>query len=273
MNNLDSVESSANPFWPAVSDLMLAVVLILCMVVAAVSVSSFPIQDIETAQQELARTNKFTEAGYRLGSETAEETPRGKVKIVTWVSPQSGDRPVFTFEVLSSQPYLQRITFADSVLFPSDEWALSEEGERVLSTLASVVAPNSHRLEQIQIHGHADTRGTQSAEDNLALASHRATAVFRYLTTGLPDGARLDPIAGPLMSATTFGDKAPVGRSKKATYSVADLCADNGVAVDRSTQNCSLSRESTEAMNRNRRVEVWLYYRAASPSLRRPEGH
>lgn len=263
MTEFESAEPSVNPFWPAVSDLMLAVVLILCMVVAAVSVSSFPIQEIEKAQKDLARNSKFSYAGYRLGSETAEDTPRGRVEVVTWVRPESEANPVFTFEVLSSEPYLQRITFADSVLFPSDQWELSEEGERVLQTLASVIAPNSGKLEQVQIHGHADTRGTQRAEDNLALASLRATAVFRYLTTGLPAGARLDPIAGPLMSATSFGDKAPVGRSKKANYSITELCADNGVTVDTTTQNCSLARLSTDAMNRNRRVEVWLYYKAA----------
>ncbi len=265
MNSIDAPDGSGYAFWPAVSDLMLAIVLILCVMIAAVSVSTFPIEDIQRAQREVATDSGFASAGYRIEIVAANQTESRKTETVKWSRPEAVQKaPVFTFEVANSEPYLQRISFADSVLFASDEWILLDEGRTVLGILARVIRPRMDRLEQVQIHGHADNRGSLRTKDNLELASLRANAVFRYLSLEVPAEARLDPVAGPLMSATSFGANAPAGRSKKAAYSIEQLCADNGVVFDASTNNCSVVKHSTGEMNLNRRVEVWLYYRAGT---------
>ena len=265
MTGIDAPDGAGHAFWPAVSDLMLAIVLILCMMIAAVTVATFPIEDIQRAQREVATDSAFETAGYRLDLRRAGEATESNTDIVKWSRTDVEQKaPVFTFEVTRSEPYLQRISFADSVLFPSDQWILSDEGRTVLGTLARVIRPRVDRLEQIQIHGHADNRASQRARDNLELASLRANAVFRFLSTEVPAEARLDPVAGPLMSATSFGANAPAGRAQKTAYSFEQLCADNGVGVDAATNNCSAVKQSTAEMNLNRRVEVWLYYRAGS---------
>ncbi len=263
MNDIDAPDAPGQVFWPAVSDLMLAIVLILCMVIAAVSVSTFPIEDIRHAQHEAATDPGFALAGYVLEAGSAGQGEASAAEIVKWSRPDETQKaPVFTFEVTKAEPYLQRISFADSVLFPSDRWDLSDEGRNVLQTLAHVIRHRIDRLEQIQIHGHADIRASQRARDNLELASLRANAVFRYLAVEGPPDDRLDPIAGPLMSATSFGANAPAGRAQKRVYSLDQLCGDNGVDFDGTTNDCSVVRESTPQMDLNRRVELWLYYKA-----------
>jgi outer membrane protein OmpA-like peptidoglycan-associated protein len=238
---------------------MLAIVLILCMVIAAVSVSSFPIDELLVSQAEVSRDDGFKTAGYRLV--VPESAELGSAEWWRIDGPQTS--PVFIFSVNPAEPYLQRISFSDSILFPSDDWKLSDEGRAVLTTLADVIKPRVGTLEQIQIHGHADNREPLGPRDNLELASFRANAVFRFLVEEVPLKARIDPISEVLMSATSFGSYSPTGRSARSQYSAELLCLHNGTTFDPAMARCTEVTESSVHMDLNRRVEVWLYYKAS----------
>jgi peptidoglycan-associated lipoprotein len=76
----------------------------------------------------------------------------------------------------SSPAYFNQVV-GDRVLFPVDQWTLSDEARGTLVGQARWLNTNSGYTAIIE--GHADERGTR--EYNLALGSRRAAAVQNFL--------------------------------------------------------------------------------------------
>ncbi|MBI1923912.1 OmpA family protein [Candidatus Poribacteria bacterium] len=141
-----------------------------------------------------------------------------------------------------NEPTLQRLSFKDRILFPSDRYKLSETGKETLRIVGREINRQLPIIREIQIQGHADTDITYKFPSNLHLAALRAIEVFNFLQN--PVG--IDP-AEHLMSATSFGEFKPVQRSN-----------------DDSTYNRSKLRQhnlSDALKDQNRRIEILLFYR------------
>jgi flagellar motor protein MotB len=211
---------------------MLAVVLVFFLLLMASISDKVDTRQAETGQRQLAESSLFAAKGF-----TKRAASDGSY--VEWLERLS---VAIKFETDKNDPFLQHITFAESVLFDTNSADLNEEGEKVLRLVGEGINREANEIEEIQIHGHADLRQVRGHfEDNLALASARANAVFRFLESEVGT----DPVAH-LMSATSFGEFDPVGREPGEQYTKSDLQADNA---------------DESKMRRNRRIEMLLFYK------------
>jgi chemotaxis protein MotB len=93
-----------------------------------------------------------------------------------------------------------RITLRDELLFRSGSAKITEEGHRLLNTLAAVIRPMQRH---VRIEGHTDDRpiSTLRYPSNWELSTARAVNVLTYLLQG-----DLDPV---LLSAAGYGSCRP----------------------------------------------------------------
>ena len=137
---------------------------------------------------------------------------------------------------------LQRIRFGNKILFKTGDDVLQFAGQQVIKNVAQVLFKKSRKFKEIQIQGHADTVGVEN--ENLALASRRAIAVYNFLISKEVDA--FNPISN-LMSASSYGQYSPVQRS------IED--------VNFSRHKLTKANASSTLMSRNRRIEIVLNYR------------
>lgn len=101
---------------------------------------------------------------------------------------------------------LQRFSFADWILFDSASAELKPSGMDVLALLGQVFRGHTGAFSRIQIEGHTDDRplrGGARFPSNWELSSARATSVVRFFE----ERSRLDP---RLLSATGYSEYHPV---------------------------------------------------------------
>lgn len=138
---------------------------------------------------------------------------------------------------------IQRITFGESLLFPSGSAVLIQNGHDIISNVGRVISENAEYLSEIQIQGHADTVIPRYFNgSNLELASARATSVFYFLR----DSIGVNP-AKILVSIVSFGEYKPVARNND----------DRNWNWNRILEENALE----EQRSRNRRIEIVLHYR------------
>lgn len=159
-------------FWPAVADMMLALVLILVLVLTSVAVllGGFDLRPIQDQQMEFIAELAAT---YGAGYDTLQAPEGAQATYGVPLSPDDNRHIVIRNEAI-----LQTITFSDRILFPKNEYLLNAEGEKVLSDVGRAILHRRDVIQQIQIQGHADTDPTQKYESNLKLAALRAVSVF-----------------------------------------------------------------------------------------------
>lgn len=133
-----------------------------------------------------------------------------------------------------------QVTFADQVLFQSGEYRLQSQGKSLLRRFAEFLAEaGSTGFEQVQVEGHTDNqplRRTEYPADNWELSAARAIQVVRFLY----EEGDLNAV---VLSANGYANHRPV--------------ADNN---------------SSQGRQRNRRIEVRLFFSALDPqqNQRRP---
>jgi flagellar motor protein MotB len=145
---------------------------------------------------------------------------------------------------------LQRISFEGDVLFVSGSAKLPQKsrGYKILKEFADIFAAGKKLdiIKEIQIQGHADTRGYTGDKyttfDNLELAAHRAMEVYTKLKE-----LGIKPFEY-VISATSFGKYMPVDRKyEDMEYSKKKLKEQN---------------KDRYMRKRNRRIEIVLIYRS-----------
>jgi len=155
---------------------------------------------------------------------------------------------------------VQQFSFEGNVLFKIKKWELNAPGEEILDVFGAVLREHMRRIEEVQIHGHASSEPRKTSIDkqnftalrfggsddltlyNLTLASNCALEVFKFLIENI----RINPL-DLTMSYTSYGEFMPVERSNAhGLYSFERLAEHNN---------------TVEKGNRNRRVEVLLFYR------------
>lgn len=220
-------------FWPAFADLMLSLVLILLLVIAVVyaslAVGSVNLRHVQENQEKMvdAIATIFNGKPEKIGEDSFA---------ISTIEKDSRDI------VIKNEPTFQRFSFSTQVLFDSDQYQLKQSGQRVLSEVGGELKKQFKAIGEIQIQGHADTDPTFLHRSNLDLAALRAMEVFKFMQ----DSVGVDP-ASYLMSATSFGEYKPLQRAEDdSTYSRARLSVDNATTV---------------LKDRNRRIELLLFYR------------
>lgn len=143
--------------------------------------------------------------------------------------------------IVSNEPTLQRISFADNILFDSGEYSINEQGQKALSIVGTALKEKLFLIREIQIQGHADINPPKKYPSNMYLGSLRALAVYGYIKSSVG----IDP-AEHLMSATSFGEYKPVFRQDEdMAYNDQRLTEDNN---------------NEQKMQANRRIELLLFY-------------
>jgi flagellar motor protein MotB len=222
-------------FWPAFSDLMLALVLILIVVmflsntILTISSGSLNLKTIEENQVKIIDSiaNQY------------KTKPKELSKNVFGISTNNNNDYDI---IIKNEPTIQRITFSNHILFLPDNYELNSEGQTALSNVGQVIKGQLNSIMEIQIQGHADTERTTLYKSNLQLASLRANQVFEFFQNSVG----IDPVKY-LMSATSFGEYKPVDRSNDDTdYNIDKLNAAN---------------DTTDKKDKNRRIEMLLFYK------------
>jgi flagellar motor protein MotB len=219
-------------FWPSFADLMLALVLVLVLLLflftAIVTVGTVNFEQVEKNQRQVIDS---IAAAYN-------------------IEPKQKDKNVFEISItgassrdieIRNEPPLQKITFSDRIIFIPNDYTINEDGRAVLKIVGEALKTQLPNIREIQIQGHADTDPTMRFPSNTHLAALRAIEVLRYLQ----DVTGIDPTK-QLMSATSFGEFAPVQRALQSDYSREKLSRDNS---------------TIELKARNRRIELLLFYR------------
>lgn len=169
--------------WPSFADVALAAALL--MILYMVAQFAFSFETTALAREIEQRQNE-------LGQELLREVPPERQAEVA-VIPDGN---------------LQRITFADQVLFDSGQAELKPSGEAILALVGRVLSRRSSLFKTIQIEGHTDDQPLLSRarfDSNWELSSARATSVVRFLQ----DECGIDP---HLLSATGYAQYRPVER-------------------------------------------------------------
>lgn len=208
-------------FWPAFTDLMLSLVLIVLIILFTISrMLSAGNVDLDKAEEyQNAIVNQIKNDLY------------GKYVISTNVEDKAD---IYVFGELDRQTF----TFSDKILFDSDQRELKSSGHEVLAAVSQTIVKNLDNIREIQIQGHADT--DFNSDYNLRLASERAISVFNYLTLT----AGIEP-ERHLISITSFGPYKPVSRKSFMKFSKEELAAAN-------------ADENLKA--KNRRIEIVVFY-------------
>ena len=222
-------------FWPSFADLMLSLVLILIvvmfLVIAAISVGSVNLSDVEKSQATIINT---IASAYGAKPEQVSKNTYG-ISLT-----KLGNADV----IIRNKTTLQQITFADHVLFASDDVHLTENGKAMLRLVGNALKEQLSSIREIQVQGHADTDRTRRHHTNAELAALRAIEVFNFLQNDVG----IDP-AQHLMSATSFGEFESVQREElgaEAVYEDKKLLDDNA---------------TPDLKAKNRRIELLLFYR------------
>jgi flagellar motor protein MotB len=127
---------------------------------------------------------------------------------------------------------IQYITFNDRILFRQGEAELQSQGITLLNSVGRVLKENRKLYAEIRVEGHTDKIPIPTCKgrfkSNWELSSARATAVVKYFDEVIG----MDPYEIP-MSAVGFSEYRPV---------------DTG--------------DTSQALARNRRIEMAIYYNA-----------
>lgn len=220
-------------FWPSFADLMLSLVLVLVLLLflftAMVTVGTVNLEQVEKHQMKVIDS---IAVAYGI---TPTKTGNNNVYEISIT--QNGSRDI----QIRNEPTLQKITFSDKIIFVPNDYTINEKGRAVLKVVGEALKTQLPNIREIQIQGHADTDRTNRFPSNTHLAALRAIEVFRYFqeVTGI------DPTK-QLMSATSFGEFAPVQRAFEPDYSPEKLNRDNS---------------TVELKANNRRIELLLFYR------------
>ena len=225
---MDSLEQNEDlidfNFWPSFADLMLSLVLILVFFyVAIIATGMINMSGIRENQMRLI--NDISEATGKEKQETASPDTYMIGKDI----------------IVNNEPTVQKISFADNILFDVNRHDLKDQGRAALLSVGAIIVKNLASIREIQIQAHADI--TPIANDtNLNLGSRRANEVYEFLKNEVG----IDP-ASHLISATSFGEFKPVNRSDEdPTYNGKRLQENNTTNAQR---------------NMNRRIELLLFYR------------
>ena len=224
-------------FWPSFSDLMLTLVLILVIVVfavvAAMSIGSVDLEEVEQKQMAMIQA-----IAAKYGVEPEQLNTGSDQFVIRIPLKDGGDTEI----LVKNEPTIQRYSFSDRILFEPDEYYLNEDGKQTLLNVGGQIKANLNNISEIQIQGHADPDPPAFFPSNLHLAASRAIEVYQFLQEQID----IDP-ARYLMSATSFGEYKPVQRSiYDSTYTPERLNIDNS---------------TKELKARNRRMEILLFYR------------
>jgi outer membrane protein OmpA-like peptidoglycan-associated protein len=235
---MDNDDFGGLNFWPAFTDSMLAIVLILLLVIGAfyilVSQENQNIAVARTCQSELA-------SGLGERYKKVEQKQSGLVPLHIEVRDEAVGKTAVIFEQDSQDKLLLHISFMDFVLFDPGKSDLKQDGVPILKVVGERIKNQLDSIVEIQIKGHADTRPpdkTRWPDGNLQLASARANRVFLFLQT------QIDPVTHA-MSTSSYGHFFPVGRKAGQPFTAADLEKMN---------------RTDEQMQTNRRIELLLFY-------------
>ncbi len=183
MNPLLAHDEHEARVWPAFTDVLMTVALILVFYLFAQVVAS---SQLSAGMVEIAKRQKLLR---RAVEETIPPALRRDIRIA-----QDGS--------------LQRYTFADWILFDSASAELKPSGTQVLGALGEVFRRHTAEFTRIQIEGHTDDnplrKGARFAS-NWELSSARATSVVRFFE----DRCGLEP---ELLSATGYSEYQPADR-------------------------------------------------------------
>ncbi len=219
-------------FWPSFADLMLSLVLVLVLLLflftAIVTVGTVNLEQVQKNQMQVIDS---IAAAYGI------ESTRTSNNVFEISITQNGSRDI----QIRNEPTLQKITFSDKIIFVPNDYTINEKGRAVLKVVGEALKTQLPNIREIQIQGHADTDLTNRFPSNTHLAALRAIEVFRYFQ----DVTGIDP-SKQLMSATSFGEFAPVQRTLEPDYNREKLNRDNS---------------TVELKANNRRIELLLFYR------------
>lgn len=219
-------------FWPSFADIMLATVLILIIILFLIIAGSAA----RTINLEQVNQNQMTiiDSISKAYGVEPKQLEANKYGIDTTGSNQYDI-------IVSNEPTLQRIYFANNILFDSGKYSINSQGQKALSVVGMALKEKLFLVREIQIQGHADTKPPEKQPSNMYLASLRALAVYDYMQTNVG----IEP-AEQLMSATSFGEFKPVQRhDDDMDYNYQKLTNDNDTA---------------QKMQANRRIELLLFY-------------
>lgn len=254
-------------FWPSFTDLMLSLVLIVLCILGVFAIhKGVGEADIRRAKESAKtiadgiRGNPDKGIKGIVDSDKAifiseEEYKSGKL--------EDGKRIPKDKQILGIMGLnRQTITFNEEVLFREGESKLLPKGKTILSALAPLIYDNLDNIKEIQIQGHADTKGYANSIDgddyskgknNLDLGAQRAIVVYKELTLKDNDYGitgedivkkKIDP-AKHLISISSYGEFKPIDRRAGRDYDRHRL--DNA--------------NTDEIRGRNRRIEIVIEYK------------
>lgn len=155
-------------FWPAFSDSMLAVILVLLLVLGSVYlVLGEKVKKAEDCQKQFA-----------INLADSKQVPKAATN--TWVVlDKKQNRTAITLQQDIHDKLLLHITFSESELFEDCDDKLGTNGRRVLGQIGEQIKKQANSIVEIGILGHADSRRpTLSSrcqfKDNLHLADRKS---------------------------------------------------------------------------------------------------
>ena len=111
-------------------------------------------------------------------------------------------------------PVVQMVQNFQKVYFEFDSASLEAESRAALDANGEIMRANTDI--KVEIQGHADERG--STDYNLALGQRRASAVYRYLTTGAG-------VSSSRLKQISYGEEQPLaGGSTEAAWTKNRRC-------------------------------------------------
>ncbi len=232
-------------YWPAFTDLMIILVLVLVLLMSYFAISLIPKLEkapevaatIETTVPETATKETDTSttiSGNILNLNPIEINQKKMVDKIAhghkaeYILNNFGHPKSAKISTVKNGPYdvfiinentMQTLTFSDNILFKKDDDVLNDKGKEILTIVGKTIKDQIASLQEIQIRGHADTDNSGDKEDyNFQLASRRAISVVQFFKN--EPQIDIDP-AKYLISATSFGEYLSVARSenKEAEYS------------------------------------------------------
>jgi len=225
-------------FWPAFSDLMLTILLVIISILFIYITKSLThyhkLDEIEQTQWKIIEELK-----------SEFNLPNDKVsKDTTSCVFRIGDNDSFFIDL---SPDAQRFSFGGQILFKFAQDTLSVQGKSILWKIGEVIRKNQEKIEEIQIQGHTDTTNKtnityEGFDFNLDLGAKRAMRVYMYMIN--ESGFNPDEM---FISATTYGKHVPTDRRK------AEVKTWNRDSTNR-------ANESKEKRDLNRRIELVLKF-------------
>lgn len=221
-------------FWPAFSDLMLVLVLIL--VVVLFSAINRMGNESQLEEDNLSRFNTSLMANLRCNS--MKDIDRD-----LWIDLLKSGKPIGISSRLVSGTQVYR--FGSDLLFSPGSDDLLPEGKTALTAFAACMKSNQRFIERVQIQGHTDIdEGSglgQDLEDGLTLSARRSMEVYRFLA----QEKGIDPHTF-LLSADAYGSCVPVRRTEKSQWN----------------RELTVVHNRTEDMkNYNRRIEIQVKFK------------